>query len=233
MDLSDLPRSLGTLPLHVFTVVFETGECIPVFPAVAALVAIEQFQSAGFIRECAEGAGEMSDGCFAGICFLTVTGGVEASGSFFKILRFLDAPEPHAAPVRDGDEVDLIGLDAGSGLEFLFEDVEEIAETLFGFAREDEGIGEETVADCILGGAGFAFVRDRPGGESDVGSGDALAFRCDGAAGFGAIGAGGGDLQFGSRSSHYGDIVADEEVVFWGGIWQVVDLARNFPQEDP
>jgi hypothetical protein len=72
-----------------------------------------------------------------------MAGGGEAFGGFLKVLRFFDAPEPHAAPVRDGDAV---------------------AETLFGFAGEDEGVGEETVADGILrGGAG--------GGDLEFGSG--------------------------------------------------------------
>lgn len=36
-------------------------------------------------------------------------------GGFLEILRLLHAPEPHATPVGDGDDVDLAGLDAGSG----------------------------------------------------------------------------------------------------------------------
>ena len=216
-ELSDLLRALGALALHVGAVVLETGEGVAVFAAVAALVAVEQFQGAGFVGEGAEGAGEVGDGGFAGVLFLTVAGGGEAFGGFLKALRFLDAPEAHATPVRDGDEVDLIGLDAGRGLELLFEDGEEVAETLFGFAGEDQGVGEEAVADGVLGGVGFAFGRDWSGGEGGVGSGDALAFRGDRAAGSGAVGAGGGDLEFGSRNFHYGDIVARSGAGFWGG----------------
>ena len=220
MDLSDPPGSFGPFAFQISfpicAVVLETGEGVPVFPAVAALVSVEPLESTGFVAEGAEGAGEVRDRGFAGVCFLAAAGHGEAFGGFFKVLRLPDAPEAHATPVRDGSEVDLIGLDAGLGLKFLFKGGE-VTETLLGFAGEDQGVGEEAVADGVLGGAGFAFGRDWSDGMGGVGSGDALAFRGDGAAGFSAIGAGGGDLEFGSRRFHYGDIVACARAGFWGG----------------
>jgi hypothetical protein len=59
-DLSDLPSSL--LARFIGAVVFEAGRGVPVFPAVARLVSVEQFDSAGFVGEGAEGAGEVGDG---------------------------------------------------------------------------------------------------------------------------------------------------------------------------
>ena len=190
MDLSDLP---GALPIPIGAVVLETGEGVPVFTAVAGLVAVEELEGAAFVGEGTERAGEVGDGGFAGLRFLTMAGGSEAFGGFLQVLGFLGAPETHATPVRDGDKVDLIGLDTGRGLELVFEG------------------GEKAVADGVLRGAGFAFGRDGSGRVGGVGSGDALAFRRDRAAGSGA---GGGDLEFGSGCFHYGDIVARAQAGF-------------------
>ena len=60
------------------------------------------------------------------------------------------------------------------------------------------------------------------------GGGVAFSFNGDGAAGFGAVGAGGGDLEWRSGCSHCGLIVADDGGRFCGLARQVIDFMGNF-----
>ena len=70
------------------------------------------------------------------------------------------------------------------------------AETGFGFAFENEGVGEEAVTGCVLRDAEFALGRDRPGGMDGVERRDAFSLVRDRTAGFGAVCARGGDAKF-------------------------------------
>ena len=91
---------------------------------------------------------------------------------------FLLTPDAFLAPVVDGHLLDEQVFDGGLGLEFVAESLQERGELFAGFAFEDYGFGEESVAETVAGG--FAF-----------------AFGCGGSAGVGAVGAGGGFLFFG------------------------------------
>jgi hypothetical protein len=48
---------------------------------------------------------------------------------------------------------------------------EEFLETLIGLAFEDDSLGEDSVAEAILGGDGFACGRNRASGAGAVGAG--------------------------------------------------------------
>ena len=83
-----------------------------------------------------------------------------------------DGPDAAQAPAGDGHGLDQIHLDIGGGLELLDVSVEEELELFVGFGGKQDGLGGEAVAEAVAGRFGSAF-------------------RSGGAAGFGAVGAGG------------------------------------------
>ena len=83
-----------------------------------------------------------------------------------------DGPDAAQAPAGDGHGLDKIHLDGVSGLELLDVGVEEELELFVGFGGEHDGLGGEAVAEAV------ARRLDS-------------AFRSGGAAGLGAVGAGG------------------------------------------
>jgi hypothetical protein len=83
-----------------------------------------------------------------------------------------DGPDAAQAPAGDGHGLDQIHLDRVGGVELLDVGVEEELELLVGFGGEQDGLGGEAVAEAVAGRLGSAF-------------------RCGGAAGLGAVGAGG------------------------------------------
>ena len=94
--------------------------------------------------------------------------------------RGLHAPDAQAAPAGGDHETDQSGFEGRGRGEFVYKLGVQRGEDVFRFLFEDEGVGQETVANTILGGAGLAL-----GGL--------------GAFGFGAIGAGGLDAAFGAH----------------------------------
>jgi hypothetical protein len=114
----------------------------------------------------------------------------ETAGGRGALLAF---PEAELTPVGGGHFADEEILDGGCGLEVVGERVDEAEEAAAGFVSADDGSGER----FVVGGGG---VVGGPG-----------AF---GAAGAGSIGAGGGDLFFGSWFLHLiGLLVGD---LAWG-----------------
>jgi len=83
-----------------------------------------------------------------------------------------DGPDAAQAPAGDGHGFDQIHLDRVGGVELLDVGVEEELELFVGFGGEQDGLGGETVAEAVAGRLGSAF-------------------RSGGAAGLGAVGAGG------------------------------------------
>jgi hypothetical protein len=106
--------------------------------------------------------------------------GADGGWTDFRVLNghvainagFLNTPDAELAPLGDGEGLNQGDFGGGDGLEFLDVAVQEAEEALFGFLFEDDGAGEEAVADTVAGGDGFAL-----GG--------------NGAFGFGAVDAGG------------------------------------------
>jgi len=89
-----------------------------------------------------------------------------------------DGPDAAQAPAGDGHGFDQIHLDRVGGLELLDVGIEEELELLVGFGGEHDGLGGEAVAEAVAGRLGSAFL----GG---------------GAAGLGAVGAGGFRFEVG------------------------------------
>jgi hypothetical protein len=94
--------------------------------------------------------------------------------------RGFHAPNAHLTPAADGHVFDEAGFEGGLRLEFLEETGVESGEAISDLAFENDGIGEHAVSYGVEGGVDFA-----------LGS--------DGAAGFGAVGAGSLDLTFGAH----------------------------------
>jgi len=105
-----------------------------------------------------------------------------------------------------------MGLDAVFGLEFIAQGGQHAGESLFGFALENQGIGEESMARGVAADDGFAFERDRPRGFARIGSGGQFAFWISGAFGFCAVGPECVDAENGTHIP--GGIVAGGEVDF-------------------
>ncbi len=87
-----------------------------------------------------------------------------------------------------GHDFHLAGFDLGFGLEFGLESGQQPAKASFGFAFENEGVGEEAVTRCVPGVAACG-----PGGVERC---DAFSLVRDRTAGFGAVCARGGDAKF-------------------------------------
>ena len=144
-----------------------------------------------------EGAGEVGDWSLAAadVVSALIPGGL-ASGGLLDVFGLFNAPEAHATPLGYGHDFGLVVFDLGFGLEFGLESGQQPAKASFGFAFENEGIGEEAVTDGVLRDAEFAFGRDRPGGMGGVERRDAFSLVRDRTAGFGAVCARGGDAKF-------------------------------------
>jgi len=104
---------------------------------------------------------------------------------------FLCAPDAEKTPAGDGHGFDQAELGGGGGLEFVDEGAEEIDKAVLDFGFEDDGGGEEAVAEAVAGGSDFAFGRN-------------------GASGLCAVAAGGLDLFF--RSHEWGSFPGESPV---------------------
>jgi hypothetical protein len=106
-----------------------------------------------------------------------------------------DGPDAAEAPAGDGHGLDQIRLDRIGGLELLDVGVEEELELFMGFGGKHDGLGGEAVAKAVAGRLGSAF-------------------RGGGAAGLGAVGAGGFNFAVGGHdgfdNSLRAERVADE-----------------------
>ena len=209
LALCALPPAFLTLALALALLargaeVSDAGESAQVFAAEPGFVAVQEVEDVRFVGQGAEGSSQMGDRGFAvarriislpcGLTCCLIRGA--ASAGFFDIRSLFEAPETHATPLRDGHDCNLIVFKGRSGIEFPFEGGEQAAKTRFGFAVENEGIGEQAVTGCVLRSDDFAFGRDRPGGMDGVER--RYAFPCvrDRTAGFGAVRARGGDSKF-------------------------------------
>jgi len=123
----------------------------------ADFVAGEGFVGAG---RMAQGAGGEHD--LGGWFFVSGGGGLLAlfvgeGGGF-------EGPAAEEAPAADGHGFDEVVLVLGGGLEAAGVGGEEGVEAGGGFAGEEDGAGEETVGDGVLGGVAFAFRGAGAGG---------------------------------------------------------------------
>ena len=106
-----------------------------------------------------------------------VRDGVGLEALLARYLACLEGPAAEDAPAAEGhgfDEGEFVG---GGGVEFGGEVGQKFEETLAGFAGEEDGLGEHPVFEGVAGG-----IAEASGG--------------DGAAGFAAVGAVGGELFF-------------------------------------
>ena len=72
----------------------------------------------------------------------------------------LHGPKAHHTPAGDGHSLDQVALGVIAGVELFFErfhHCDKLVEFLFG---EDDGFGEEAVAQVVARGAAFAFFGD-------------------------------------------------------------------------
>jgi len=138
---------------------------------VTRIVTVDQIESAGIVTESAEGEGRAG-----GVVGMLDVGrnrvrdfGLPAD--FVVHAGFFHAPDAHLTPAGDGHVVDERFLERGLGLEFLVQGGDELVKAIRGLALENDCAGEHAMLEGVAGG-----------GE--------LAFLSDGAAGFGAVGAG-------------------------------------------
>ena len=73
-------------------------------------------------------------------------------------------PDAHAAPTGGDHGFDAGGFKFVGGREDLVEGLEERLEAIGALLFEDEGFGQDAVADAVLGRAGFSFGSDRSRG---------------------------------------------------------------------
>jgi hypothetical protein len=124
----------------------------------ACLVALEEGKRGG-IGEVSEGAGNARAMIGAGLSG-------DAVGEEFG----LHAPSAAQAPVGGDHFLDhglLDGIEWGETFEVL---IEGCLEALGIFTGEDDGLGEETVTDGVLGGTLFPFRSNRAAGKTSVGA---------------------------------------------------------------
>jgi len=138
-----------------------------VLAVVAGFVAVHDFEGAGLVAEGAEGEGGLGGGGFGGDLFalLGLFAHFKAEAGLFH------APEPELTPAADGHVLDETALGFGLRPEFLNEGGEELEEAVGGFGFEDYGVGEDSVAEGVSGGVGFAFQGDRAFGFAAVSAG--------------------------------------------------------------
>jgi hypothetical protein len=128
---------------------------------VGSFVAVEEIEDAGVVSQVLEsGGGAVDRG-----------GGRRLTGHFEFEAGLLEAEYAEMAPTGDGHGFDQGGFGEGAWLEFGDEAGVELLEAVLGLAFEDDGLGQEAVADAVLGGDGFAFFRDRPAGFGAVDAG--------------------------------------------------------------
>ena len=138
----------------------------------AGIVAEDEVEDAGIIGELAKGRGSAVAGKAV---WLPGNGGAE--------LGTLDFPDAGEAPHRLSGNLDEIVFAGNGGCEISNGFGVQVVETFDEFTFHDNCIGSETVAARVLRGAALAVGRDRT-------------------TGFGAIGAGGGDLFFSCHDGH-------------------------------
>lgn len=110
-------------------------------------VAVDEVEDAGLIGESAEGAGGADGGGTVGV----------VEGHFLVDDGLFDTPGAHLAPVGGGEFLDEGAGGGGGGLMFEGELMEEFIEEGLGLVVEDDGLGEEAVAEAIAGGGLAAF----------------------------------------------------------------------------
>jgi len=162
---------LGFVWQNHFFRLLEEVEAARILAIVTGVIAIEEVEDAGLVSQFAEGDGGASGGGAIGEILLF---DFEAPGFAF------DGPDARLAPERDGHFFEEGLLGGSFGLKFGVEGGEELGEDVGVFVVEDDGSGEDAVANGVLRGAEFAFG----------------SFR---AAGIGAIEARGEDLFFGAH----------------------------------
>jgi len=140
-----------------------------------ALVTGEQGEALVVIGDPLEDPGETIIGGHVGEFFVHVFG---AALELMREQTGFDGPDAAQAPAGDGHGLDQIHLDRVGGVELLDVGVEEELELFVGFGGEHDGLGGEAVAEAVAGRLGSAFL----GG---------------GAAGLGAVGAGGFRFEVG------------------------------------
>ena len=143
----------------------ETAERAAELVVEAGFVAGQKVKRAGIVGEIAE-----RDGCLSG-CIVR-RADLRAEGHavhFVGEAGFLQTPDAHLTPAGDDHGLHEGKFDFGFGLEFFVECLEEAGEALDGFAFEHDRIGENAVADGVLGGNRFAFGRFRAGGFGGIG----------------------------------------------------------------
>jgi hypothetical protein len=134
-----------------------------VLAVVAGFVAMEDVEGAGLVAKGAEGLGGASG---------WLAGGVGLVDFRSKTLLF-NTPDAHEAPAGDSHILNQGSLIGGEGLEFGFDGSEEDGEGSGVFACEDDGLGEDAVAECVVGRAAFAFEGFRSSGLRPICAGDA------------------------------------------------------------
>jgi hypothetical protein len=154
----------------------EEGEGFVVLAVATGFVAVHEFEGAVLLVDAGEGdpgagGGVGWEGC--GILLFSVLAELVTNGGAFH------AGETHLTPFGDGHGFDEGHFVGGVGGEGVFEVSYEFAENLAGFAFEEDGFGQHTVAKGVVTGYIPAFGRS-------------------GATGFGAVAAGGGLLGIGA-----------------------------------
>ena len=157
----------------------EAGEGAVELAFVAGLVAEEEIEGATGVGEVTDGEGGAGGGVVDG-------DGVVHGGGKFHLMG--DAGGFHGPdallPPPGGDHFfDEGALGGGAGLVLFHEVVIQLVEELGHFAREDDGAGEEAVANGVERRVVFAAGGNR-------------------STGFGAVGAGGSGTAFGSLAFH-------------------------------
>jgi hypothetical protein len=155
--------------------VLEAGEGAFELTIVTRFVAVDEFEGARFVGHGAEGDEGLGGQAGGGGEFGLVDFEVEPGG--------FHVPEAHLAPAGYENVFDERGflrktLGGGFRLMLFLEGGEELDEGFAGFVLEDDGFREDSVTEAVARGGEFAL-------------------RGFGAAGFGSVGTGGGDLEVG------------------------------------
>ena len=146
--------------LTPFPVLLQSTKVAIVLPVEAVFVTAEAIETGLFI-----GITYRRGGVFAG------EGGGRARGIAFDTGGF-ESPEAHLPPASNDHGFDEAGFDGALGLELPAKPVAEAIEAVLGFAFEEHGAGEESVADGVAGAAGFAFGGDGSAGFGAVATAD-------------------------------------------------------------
>jgi hypothetical protein len=184
--LIKIPSRLGSMEIFQFF----GGEALFLEGGQLVTIAVVLAGEAGFVAMEGADGGSAGVEVFHGVVGAGRHGATGEFGSCFGLFFDLvgeayggHAPDADLTPFADDHFLDHEQFAFGAGLEFGDLAGEEAVEGFGGFAGDEDGVGQEAVADVGLGGAFFAF-------------------RGDGTAGDGAVGAGGFDLCFGALFVH-------------------------------